>query len=464
MTNHSLRKAFLTAQTWALLVVVLFTTRPLLAQPTPDSDPRVAKAVASVSESRLRQLVQQLAAFGTRHTLSNSTSSTSGIGAARQWIFDELKRTSPKLQVSFDTYQLAPQGRILREVELRNVIAVLPGRSPRRIYVTAHYDSVNAGGVASVTRPVGQAAVDPQMRADQEFDTPAPGANDNASGTALTLELARVLAESGMEFDATLVFALWAGEEQVSIGAHAHAARLAADKTTVVEAVFNSDIVGNSRGGNGVVDAESVRVYSEGPEDSMSRAIARYVQARGAVYLPSHRVRLMARADRFSRGSDHMAFNQLGFAGVVFREANEDFSRQHAQADVVEGIDFAYLAQNARLSLASVASLAVAPPAPRVNDAKGASTIGRQPSGYDANLRWDPSPTAVTYRIYWRDTWTNDWQHSQVVGNVTTVVLPNVSIDDFVFGVSAIGPSGSESLISPYVAVSQRLPDVKMAP
>src|SRR6185369_7566891 len=166
MTNHSLGKAFLTAQTWALLVVVLFTTRPLLAQPTPDSDPRVTKAVASVSESRLRQLVQQLAAFGTRHTLSNSTSSTSGIGAARQWIFDELKRTSPKLQVSFDTYQLAPQGRILREVELRNVIAVLPGRSPRRIYVTAHYDSVNAGGVTSVTRPVGQAAVDPQMRAD----------------------------------------------------------------------------------------------------------------------------------------------------------------------------------------------------------------------------------------------------------------------------------------------------------
>ena len=153
----------------------------------------------------------------------------------------------------------------------------------------------------------------------------------------------------------------------------------------------------------------------------------------------------MARADRFSRGSDHMAFNQLGFAGVVFREANEDFSRQHAQADVVEGIDFAYLAQNTRLSLASVASLAVAPPAPRVNDPKGAPTIGRQPSGYDANLRWDPSPTAVAYRIYWRDTWTNDWQHSQVVGNVTAFVLPNVSIDDFVFGVSAIGASGAKA-------------------
>jgi hypothetical protein len=448
------------------IVIALLAASLLAAQPRPDADPQIVKAVAAVSEARLKRTVETLAGFGTRHTLSDTTSKTAGIGAARQWIFDELTRTSPKLQVSFDSYTLAVQGRILREVELRNVIAVLPGRSPRRIYITAHYDTVSLGPdgqVGAITRPAGQPAADAQLRADQNFNTPAPGANDNGSGTALTLELARVLTESGLQFDATLVFALWAGEEQGLIGAHAHAARIAADKTTVVDADFNNDIVGNSRGGNGVVDAESVRVYSEGPEDSMSRALARYVQGRAAVYVPSHRIRLMARHDRFARGSDHSAFNQRGFPAIVFREANENFGKQHAATDTIDGVDFAYLAQNARVNVASVASLALAPPAPRVNNDRTQPQIGRQPSGYDANLRWTASPGAVAYRIYWRDTWTNDWQHTQAVGNVTEFVLPNVLIDDFVFGVSAIGANGQESAISAYISPLRRDPDVKLA-
>jgi hypothetical protein len=446
----------------ALAVAAVLVASPSLAQPAPDADPRIVKTVASVSETRLQQIVERLASFGTRHTLSDTASTTAGIGAARQWIFDELKQSSPKLQVSFDTYKLAPQGRILREVELRNVIAILPGRNPRRIYVTAHYDTVSlgAGGqAAAVSRPAGTPAVDAQLRPDQDFNAPAPGANDNGSGTALTMELARVLATSGLEFDATLVFALWAGEEQGLIGAHAHAARVAADKTVVVDATFNNDIVGNSRGGNGVIDAESVRVYSEGPEDSMSRALARFVQGRAAIYVPSHRIRLMARHDRFARGSDHSAFNQRGFPAIVFREANENFNKQHAATDTIDGVDFAYLAQNARVNVASVASLALAPPAPRVT----AAMIGRQPSGYDANLRWTAAPGAVAYRVYWRDTWSNDWQHSQVVGNVTEFVLPNVIIDDFVFGVAAIGKDGQESAVSAYVSPPRRDPDVKLA-
>lgn len=451
------------AGAFVALTALLLVPQMARGQTVPDADPRIVTAVAAVSEARLRQIVEKLASFGTRHTLSDTASPTAGIGAARQWIFDELTRTSPKLQVSFDSYRLAVQGRILREVELRNVVAVLPGRSPRRIYVTAHYDTVSlgpGGQVAAVSRPAGQPAADAQMRADQDFNTPAPGANDNGSGTALTMELARVLSESGLEFDATLVFALWAGEEQGLIGAHAHAARIAADKTTVVEADFNNDIVGNSKGGNGVVDAETVRVYSEGPEDSMSRALARYVQRRAAIYVPSHRIRLMARHDRFARGSDHSAFNQRGFPAIVFREANENFGMQHAASDTIDGVDFAYLAQNTRVNVASVSSLALAPPAPRV----AANMIGRQPSGYDANLRWNASPGAVSYRIYWRDTWTNDWQHSQTVGNVTEFVLPNVIIDDFVFGVAAIGANGQESLVSAYVSPLRRDPDVRLVP
>jgi hypothetical protein len=149
---------------------------------------------------------------------------------------------------------------------------------------------------------------------------------------------------------------------------------------------------------------------------------------------------------------------------VVFREANENFSKQHLDTDTIDGVDFAYLAQNARVNLAGVTSLALAPPAPKVTNERNQPTIGRQPSGYDANLRWAASPGAVAYRIYWREAWTPDWQHSQRIGDVTEFVLPRVSIDDYVFGVAAIGPSGHESLVSAYVSPSRRDSDVKLLP
>jgi hypothetical protein len=433
-------------------------------QVRPDADPRIGAAVGEVSVERLQALVEKLASFRTRHTLSDTASATRGIGAARQWIFDELKRSSPRLQVSFDVHQVAQQGRITRDVELRNVVAVLRGKSARRIYVTAHYDTVNIGGqgqIGSNARPDGQPSRDPQLRAEQDYNVDAPGANDNGSGTVLTMETARVLAASGLEFDATLVFALWAGEEQGLIGSRAHVQRLVKD-AAAVEADFNNDIVGNSHGGNGVVDAETVRVYAEGPEDSMSRALARYVRRAAGLYVPSHRIRLMARHDRFGRGSDHSSFNQHGYAAVVFREANENFAKQHAATDTVDGVDARYLVQTTRVNVAGVASLALAPPAPRVTNERGANMIGRQPSGYDANLRWHASPNAVAYRIYWRETWANEWQHTQLVGNVTEFVLPNVSIDDFVFGVAAVGGDGHESLVSPYVSPLRRDPEVKV--
>jgi hypothetical protein len=451
----------------AVLVALVVTPGALRAQAIapPEVDPRIQKIVAGISEERLATLVQKLAGFGTRNTLSDTESATRGIGAARQWIFDELARSSPRLQVSFDTHKLARQGRITRNVELKNVVALLPGKSPRRIYVTAHYDTVNIGEKgqigANTRAPSTTPPPDPQLRRDQDYNVDAPGANDNGSGTALTMELARVLADSGVEFDATLAFVLWAGEEQGLIGARAHAMELYKDKISV-DANFNNDIVGNSRGGDGTTDAESVRVYSEGPEDSMSRSLARFIARAAAVYVPTHTVRLMARQDRFSRGSDHTAFTQYGFPAVAFRESKEDFSRQHAATDTADGVDVRYLAQNARVNAAAVAALALAPPAPVVTNARGQMMIGRQPSGYDANLRWNAAPGATAYRIYWREAWTTDWQHTQVVGNVTEFVLPKLSIDNYVFGVAAVGPGGHESLISAYVAPLRRDPVVKV--
>lgn len=427
--------------------------------PPPDADPRIEQVVAAVSPERLRAIVARLESFGTRNTLSDTVSTSRGIGAARRWIHEQFRNYSPRLQVAFDRHPVAQQGRITRDVEVVNVIAILPGRSPRRVYVSGHYDTVNLRAFMQGATP--GAAGDPQQRAGVDHNANAPGANDDGSGTALTMELARVFSQSGMEFDATLVFIAWAGEEQGLIGSMAHASALA-DAGGVVEAVFNNDIVGSSLGGNGIVDGESVKVYAIGPEDSMSRSLARYIARVAATYVPSHTIRLMAREDRFGRGSDHSSFTANGYPAVVFREANEHFARQHTGEDKIEGMDFAYLAQNTRVNAAGVAAVALAPSAPRVVGERGQPLIGRGQSGYDADLRWAASPGAVAYRIYWRDAWANDWQRTQVVGNVTRYTLPNVSIDDHVFGVAAIGPGGHESVVSAFVSPNRAMERVKL--
>jgi Zn-dependent M28 family amino/carboxypeptidase len=441
------------------LLVALLIALPVVATaqtaPRPDADPRIEKIVASISEARLKELLTKLVSFGTRNTMSAQDNPTQGIGAARNWILEEMRRSSEKLRVNFDTHQIAPQGRITSLVDLRNVVAILPGRSPRRIYVSGHYDTVNIGGqnVSNSAAPGGAAAAggDRQTRPGFDPNVEANGANDDGSGTVLTMELARAFAESGIQFDATLVFVTWAGEEQGLVGSNVHAEDL--KKANVpIEAVFNNDIVGNSIGGNGIRDAESIKVYAIGPEDSPARSLARHIKKTAAVYVPSHRVRLMAREDRFGRGSDQSSFSQNGFPAVVFREANENFERQHGANDKIDGVDFGYLAQNARVNAAGVASLALAPPAPKVTNDRGGNMLSRDPSGYDATMRWNAAPGAVAYRIYWRDTWNNDWEHSQTIGNVTQFTLKNVNIDDFVFGVSAISAEGQESMVSGYVS------------
>jgi hypothetical protein len=433
-----------------------------------DLDPRIVNLVRSVSEQRLGVILKKLESFETRSTLSSTTSTTRGIGAARQWIFDELRSYSPKLNVTFDTYQVAKQGRITREVELRNVMAILPGRSARRIYVSGHYDTVARAGGQSTANASGPAP-DPDARSappadpNAPLDNLAPGVNDDGSGTALTIELARIFSQSGIEFDATLVFMCHVGEEQGLLGARLHAQKAVAEKIPI-EAVLNNDIVGNDKGGNGIIDGATIRVYAEGPEDSPSRELARFVQRWGGRYVPSHKVRPMARPDRFGRGGDHSAYNQLGFTAVGFRESRENFIRQHDVRDTFEGISLPYLAQNARVNAAAAATLALAPPPPSVTNERGQPQITRAPSGYDATLKWTAAPGASAYRIFWREAWGPDWQHELLVGNVTALVLPDMQIDDYVFGVAAVDAAGHESFVSAYVTPPRTSTEIKTLP
>jgi hypothetical protein len=423
-------------RTCLVLVCASAAATALASPPAADRDPRIEKLLAQISEARLAATLKALGGFGTRNTLSATDSASQGIGAARQWILDEMKKSSGRLQVSFDTYQVPKGGRITRDIELRNVMAVLPGKSARRVYLTAHYDSFAraAGGGA---------------------DNPAPGVNDDGSGTALVMELARVFAESGVEFDATLVFIAFAGEEQGLVGAQMHAQR-AGEERQAIEAVFNNDMVGNVQAGDGLQDSRRIRVFSESPEDSPSRQVARYLARIGAQYVPTQRVTLVARHDRFGRGGDHTAFNQKGFAAVRITEAVENYERQHTTGDTLEFVNLPYLVRNVRLNAAAAASLALAPPAPVVADERGQPTLGRQPSGYDASLKWKASPGASGYHVYWREAWTPDWQHDLVVGPATELVMPSLSIDDCVFGVAAVGADGNESLVAAYVNPPRR--------
>jgi hypothetical protein len=406
------------------------------AQEPPSIDPRIAQLVASVSQERMQATIEKLAGFGTRHALSTTTDPDRGTGAAREWIRQQMATYSPRLQVSFDRYTVPPRGRISHEAELVNVMAVLPGASPRRVYVSGHFDSLALGRDST----------------NQGDNRDAPGANDDGSGTALLMELARTFSQSDIQFDATLVFIALTAEEMGLVGARAHAQQMKADSVRI-DAVFNNDMVGNSVGGSGQKDSWTVRVFSEGPEDSPSRQIARYIGRVSPRYVPGHAIRLIAREDRFGRGGDHTAFNQVGYPAIRITESKENYGRQHTIEDVPSAVDYQYVAQNARVNAAAVASIALAPPQPVVADRRGNPLLGRQPSGYDARLRWEASPGAVGYRIFWRETWGADWQHELYVagGDVTEYVLNDISIDDYTFGIAAVGPAGDESLVSAYV-------------
>jgi hypothetical protein len=419
-----------------------YSSLSLFPEPYGRVDPVVQQIVAAISEERIAENLKALERFETRHTLSDPTHPTRGIGAARTWIFEQFRRYSPRLQVSFDTHYVKKQGqRLVRDVELRNVVAVLPGtRQPeRRILICAHYDSL-----AIVRGPDGQVDW-------TQTEVVAPGVNDNGSGTAAVLELARVLSQ--YEFEKTLVFIAFAGEEQGLVGSTLYAQK-ARREGQIIEAVLNNDIIGSDVAGDGASATRVVWVFSEDPADSPSRQLARYVKRIGELYVPSLRVEMIFRHDRFGRGGDHTPFHQEGYAAVRLTTPNENFAHQHSATDTFANASPAYATLVTRINAAVAASLALAPKPPVVTTERGMPLIGRGRSGYAAHLRWrneNPEPDLAGYVIVMRATTAPDWEREIFVGVVNEYVLEGVSIDAVTFGVKAVDREGHESLVSAYV-------------
>jgi hypothetical protein len=412
-----------------------------------------------VSARQIRANIEKLASFGTRHTLSGADAqavqSGRGIGAAREWIKQEFERYSAAcggcLKVEFQSYVQEPAERVARPTEIVNVIATLPGTDPAnagRIYVvTGHYDSRNSDPLD----PMGD----------------APGANDDASGTAVSLECARILSQ--YKFPATIVFMAVAGEEQGLLGAR-HFAKTAKADGRNIAGVLNNDIVGgNKTAGDTQQRPGLVRVFSEGipqaateaeirqiralasESDSTSRQLARYIAEAARKHLPAgFRPELIYRRDRYLRGGDHSAFNEFGFAAVRFTEYREDYNHQHQNprteggveyGDLPKFVDYAYVANVARLNLATLAELALAP-APPANVKLQTKELQN-----DSTITWEAPPggLAVAYEVLWRRTTAAEWEGSKRVGNVTRVTLPR-SKDNVIFAVRAVGKTGHRSL------------------
>jgi hypothetical protein len=413
---------------------------------------QVREIVAARSAARVESDIRRLVGFGTRHTLSDTLSATRGIGAARRWLFSEFESISRAcggcLEVRYidDIVPNIPVNRISRDVRVVDVVAIQRGRTDpdRHLIMTGHYDT--------------------RVRDLMDATSDAPGANDDGSGVAATLEAARLL--SRYPTDATVVYAAVAGEEQNLLGG-----RILADYARTqgwkVEGVINNDIVGNTRGGSGIVDNTHVRILAPGIPatataaelqrylsyggelDVPSRQLARYVDRVADLYFPDLDARIIYRLDRYGRGGDHTPFFQQGDPAIRMSEPNEDYTRQHQDireeggvryGDLPYGVDFAYLAKVSALNAASLASLAFAPPPPDSVVALGALA-------YSTTLRWKPvaAPDLAGYRIYWRLPTDPNWTHSRYVGNVNEFTLENVVIDNFFFGLASVDREGNES-------------------
>lgn len=424
------------------------------------ADPKIQAEVKQVSAARVQSDIEKLVSFGNRSTLSSQDpSSGRGIGAAREWIKSQFENDSKDcggcLEVKTDSYTQQPGERVTSPTEITNVYAVLKGsdaeNAKRIVLVTGHYDSRNSDNF--------------NVTAD------APGANDDGSGTTVSLECARVL--SKIKFPATIIFLTVAGEEQGLYGSR-HFAEMAKQQGWNIEAVLNDDIVGGDT--NPEQDHSVVRVFSEGipasasdqdirrirmlggESDSASRELARYIDWVGGAYDLRVKPMLIFRLDRYLRGGDHYSFNQRGFAAVRFTEYREDFHHQHQNVRVEDGIqygdltqfvDFDYVARVARLNAATLASLASAP-APPANVRVLTKNLEN-----DTTLQWDASPggLASSYQVLWRATSAPQWEHAQDVGNVNQTTL-KVSKDNVIFAVRAVDGQGHASL--PVVPAPER--------
>ncbi len=467
LSISSLLRRLVSVPTWPAgaaravpVVALLVVSLPLPAQgpvaPLPSAeDPRIHEMVAASSAERIERDIRTLVGFGTRHTLSDTMSTTRGIGAARRWIFAEFQKIAQACGGCLEVRYVAgiqkgdPSSRIREDLNIVNVVAILKGRTEPTRHVLL------AGDIDSRVSDVMNATAD------------SPGANDNASGIAALLEAARLLSKH--QPSASIVFAALSGEEQGLFGG-AILARVAKQEGWRIDAVINNDMVGNIRGIDGVVENTKARVFAPGLPantsaaelrriltnggelDTPSRQLARYIDTMADRYFPNLDVEIIYRLDRYGRGGHHTPFFNEGAAAVRLMEAHEDYTRQHQDlrtengikyGDVIEGVDFKYAASITALDAATLLSLAMAPAAPDSVLIRGSV----QPS---PTLRWKApaSPDVIGYRIYWRKPSEVNWSQSRFVGNVTQYTLSNVIIDNYFFGVAAVGRNGQESLVA----------------
>lgn len=414
-------------------------------------NPEIQKMIKEVSAKNIETSIRKLVSFGTRNTLSEQDNPTRGIGAARDWIYNEFEKFSQEcggcLEVEKQTFLQPKAPRIPEPTNLTNVFATLKGTTnPERVYVVSgHYDSM----CSSPT--------------DAKCD--APGANDDASGTAAVIELARVM--SKRKFDATIIFMAVPGEEQGLLGA-AYFAQQALEKKMDIEGMFTNDIVGGVTSYKNSSDRNKVRIFAEGvpsneteqqantrrsvggENDSSPRQLARYIKEQSDKYLKNFSVWVIYRRDRYLRGGDHIPFLERGFTAVRVTESNEDYKHQHQNVrtengvqfgDLPEFVDFEYTANVTRVNLISLASLALAPSRP-----KDVRIVTARLTN-DTDLKWEANKETdlAGYEVVWRDTSSAVWTNSVYVGNVTSHTMKEMSKDNYFFGVRAVDKDGNKS-------------------
>ncbi len=416
------------------------------------TEQKIYDIINNVSANRIKKDIKTLTDFGTRNTFSDTLSNTRGIGAARRWIKSEFESISKNcnncLNVFYQKDFVTKKGnrRVPHDAWIVNVVAIQKGTKYPNRYIIMSGD------------------IDSRASNTMDFTTDAPGANDNASGMAGTIEAARVL--SKYQFESSIIYVGLSGEEQGLFGG-AGLAKYAKEKGWDIIGVLNNDMIGNITGVDGVIDNRSFRIFSEpvpaneterqrrarrfygGEVDGISRQLARYTHKMTKTYMPEMNPMMIYRLDRFGRGGHHRPFNDLGFAGIRIMEAHENYTQQHQDirtengikyGDTFEHVNFEYAKKLTAVNAITMANLASAPPAPK-NVGIGGIV---EPS---AKLQWDKVDGAVGYKIYWRDTTSPTWDHSRSVGNVNRFLLEGIVIDNFFFGVAAVGKDGHESVI-----------------
>ena len=408
--------------------------------------------IDEVNVERIKSDITVLADFGTRHTLSDTISNSRGIGAARRWIKSEFDKISKDckgcLEVFYQkNYFTQKDGaRIIKPTWINNVVAIQRGKKFPNRYIIMSGD------------------IDSRISDPTNYKDDSPGANDNASGMAGTIEAARVL--SNYEFDSSIVYLGLSGEEQGLFGGKGLSEYSKKNKWEII-GILNNDMIGNIEGVDGVIDNRTFRIFSEptppnesekerkarrfygGEVDGISRQLARYIHRTVKKYMPEMNPLLIYRLDRFGRGGHHRPFNDMGYAGVRIMEAHENYNRQHQDiriedginyGDVLKGVNFKYAKKLTAVNAINLASIAWAPPAVKSLSIGGVV----EPS---VKFRWEAvdNNTVKGYKIYWRDTTSPIWQNSRYIGNVSEYTLDGIVIDNFLFGISTVGKNGIES-------------------